>query len=422
MMAWSRRTAPLAALFAAAALPSLALGAAATSASGVAFLDNPPTDDLGNKYRKDSLDYAWNIRGEATEARASTHEVIAATAAASTANSAAMAEAANQVQAPLPAPVEATVGSTAAEVATAKSWEAKAQAVVDGTYQKSYDSAYAAGTAKINELKAGGAAYYDELLAAFKAKATPVVNKKVQAAIAAGMPYFQLQLQVGGVVATYMLKVSETIAGAKACVKLAFRMASSANIDQELGNGEMAYRKMIYAHSLIGKANNLELAAKGVYKLAREISATIPSYQQAQQNAAIAVMAGLQLSNTTRRLPLLAGAAANSSLSNITVTNSDVMAMEMFAHRQKHETPAKFDEIDQSFASFATDRDALDKQLGDLRAKAVTDTKAELAKADQLVASRLSAEQKGTPGKAASEQVAPNGSSTKVVMPVVASP
>merc|ERR1719379_162426 len=130
-------------------------------------------------------------------------------------------------------------------------------------------------------------------------------------------PYEAMALQLQAVVDTYMLKVMENIAYAKGCIRLAFRMANGANVDQSLGNSEMAYRKMIFAHKLIWQANGLEGGAKNIYKLAREISVTIPAYKQAMQQASIVVMTsflqGPHNGTATRRNPFLAGKLSNTS-------------------------------------------------------------------------------------------------------------
>lgn len=259
----------------------------------------PETKDLHVKYRMDAEDYVWKANGEASEARAASHEARAKIATRRAGEAAARLNVQHGINSGYLAPVQSEAAAAAASAKTAEAWLDKQKALLQTLDAKAYAAAKASAEAKVAELKAGGAAYYAELLAKLNAKASAgPMNPKAAAAAKAAGPYMALVLQCLGVVAGYNLYAQKLLWAGKAQVKTAFAFANVANQMQGAGNSEMAMRKMLQAHGLVADAGLKEGLAKNVYKLAREINAAIPEFQKAAQEMAEHVLATVQVSAT----------------------------------------------------------------------------------------------------------------------------
>lgn len=173
----------------------------------------------------------------------------------------------------------------------------KAEALAEQTRQNAYAQAKLAAEKKVTALKEDANGYYQELLDQLAALAKPPPNPKQDAAAAAAKPYFEVQMRTMEIVLSYSLKAQELIAVAKETVVLAHKLAARANWEQAAGNAEMAQRLMIQAHGCMATAQLKEDQAKKIYKLARELNASVPNYANAAQQAAVHVLAtfsGLQ--------------------------------------------------------------------------------------------------------------------------------
>jgi len=258
----------------------------------------PEVEKVGDKFVADARNYAWRTEAEGSEARAATSEIRAKVANKNAQAAKGAATAATATNAQYVPPTVANMQAAQAELAAALQHEAETKKVLEETHAKAYAAAKASAQAKVNQLKAEAAAYYAQLLAKLAALANPPKNPAAEAAAKAAMPYFKAQLHTTVMVLNYNLKANELVTVAKSEVALAHKMAGQANYDQAAGNAEMALRKMIMAHGLIGDAQLKEDQAKKVYKLARELNQNIPAYANAAQQAAVAVLAtfsGLQL-------------------------------------------------------------------------------------------------------------------------------
>jgi hypothetical protein len=244
------------------------------------------TNNVPIKLMRDAQDYAYHAQGEATEARAASHETRAKIAARRTQEADGKVVISHGINSGYLAPVKVETKSTDASAKVAVSWMQKTRAVVDQTDALAYAAAKASAESKVAELKAGAAAYFQELLAALRAKAGGPKNAKFAAASAAAKPYFALQMATTGVVATYFIFCNDLLGKVKAVVKQAFGIANEANLLQAQGKSELALRKMVQAHGMIVKANEEETLAKQVYKLAREINVAIPAFSQTAAVAA----------------------------------------------------------------------------------------------------------------------------------------
>merc|ERR1719473_2008551 len=79
-------------------------------------------------------------------------------------------------------------------------------------------------------------------------------------------------------------------------------LAYQATREQAYGNAEMAQRHMMQAHGLLGQAKVKKELALRIRKLVESLNTSIPSYQQAAENAAthaLAVFSGLQTVTTS---------------------------------------------------------------------------------------------------------------------------
>jgi len=369
------------------------------------------TNNLPIKHMRDAQDYAYRARGEATEARASSHEARARIAARRTMEANGDVKVSHGINSGYLAPVKAQTKQTDASAKVAISFQQKTRAVVDQTDALAYNAAYASASAKVAELKAGAAAYFQELLASFRAKAAGPKDAKFAAASEAAKPYIALQLQTLGVVETYFIFCKDLMAKCKALVKTGFIMAGEANVLQAQGNSEMALRKMIQAHGLIDKANLDEGLAKNVYKLAREINVAIPAFTQTAEVAAAHAYAmtllqdyrdenGLGDSETPKRNPF---ATKKVQPGKMAIDRSaEQQQIEQFAHKPSDQQLLQLqktgDEIEEAMKSFSIENDKLAKELDKFSLKAEADTEKSLAEAQKVaefLSHKVSSAEKG---------------------------
>lgn len=359
------------------------------------------TNNLPIKLMRDAQDYAYHARGEGTEARAASHEARAKIAARRTVEANSNVKLSHGINSGYLEPVKVQTKATDATSKVAVSFQQQTRAVVDQTDALAYAAATAAAQAKVAELKAGAAAYFQELLAAFRAKAGGPKNAKFAAASAAALPYFKLQIQTMGVVETYFIFCKDLMAKVKGLVGAAFGIAGEANLLQAQGKSEMALRKMIQAHNLIGQANMEEGLAKNVYKLAREINVAIPAFTQAAEVAANHAMATSLLqdyeddaeesgdsdgpgdSKTIKKNPFMAKAKRPTI-----DEKADQQKIEKFAQapsdQQLLQLQKTGDEIEEAMRSFDEDNSKLAKELDKFSLKAEADTQKSLAEAQKV--------------------------------------
>lgn len=259
--------------------------------------------DMHNPWIPESMarsarEYAWRNSGHATEARSVTSQIRAQEAAKKSTQHASEATSSTDTSLPYVPPVLKTKEAIDKAVVDARAVEVEVKEMVNETYALAYDSAHAAAEAKVKVLEAEAAAYWKELLAKLAAMANAPKDAAAEAAAKAAEPYFKLQLRTAEIVAHYNLEASTLIATAKQMVALSFKLANEANYEQANGGAEMALRKMMQAHTLVNDANLKKDQAKKIYKLAQSLNASIPSYMNAAQMAAIHVLAtfsGIQL-------------------------------------------------------------------------------------------------------------------------------
>eukprot|EP00397_Hematodinium_sp_SG-2012_P059734 GEMP01076918.1.p1 GENE.GEMP01076918.1~~GEMP01076918.1.p1 ORF type:complete len:327 (+),score=101.28 GEMP01076918.1:65-1045(+) len=245
--------------------------------------------------------YAARANAAATEARAAEHQTHAGVAANAAKKPSATAVTDADDMKKFPGMVEDQRAKTKEWAALSVESLQKAEAMVDETRAKAYETAKQAAKAKVAKLEQGAHAYYQELLDQLAALASPQKDPRAEAAAAAAKPYFEVELRVLAMVLNYNLKAQELMAAAKATVTLGHTLAGKANIQQTGGNAEMAMRLMIQAHDCMVQAQLKEDQAKKIYKLARSLNASVPTYQTAAQQAAAHVLAtfsGIQVHNT----------------------------------------------------------------------------------------------------------------------------
>lgn len=271
-----------------------------TSQQPDAVVDAPPSKieyDLGKGIVSDTLDYAWQVSGEATEARAASSQ-LRASIASQQASAVAMATSEQSLSNKnIVADVTAWEKKASAALAQALQSEEKAKALSAAKTEEAYEAARKAAEKEIAALEKEADAYYQSLLDKLAMLGKPTKDARADAMAKAAEPYIKVQLRVADLVLNYNTKATETAIAAQTMVNQAFVLARDANFEQANGNAEMAQRKMIMAHQLVVQANMQEATAKNVRKLAASLNASIPSYQKAAEMAAIHVFAtfsGLQ--------------------------------------------------------------------------------------------------------------------------------
>lgn len=167
----------------------------------------------------------------------------------------------------------------------------QARKYIETVKTQAYDAAKKSAEAEVAKLDLAAQAHYDQLMAELAAKANAPKNAKAEAAAKAAKPYFDAELKTLALVTNYNLKANELIAIAKQEVAFSHNIADHANALQHNGDGAMAARLMIQAHGAIADAQMKEDQAKKVYALARSLNSSIPSYQNAAQQAAVHVLA-----------------------------------------------------------------------------------------------------------------------------------
>jgi len=367
------------------------------------------TNDVPIKFMRDAQDYAYHASGEGTEARAASHEARAKIAARRAAEANADVKVSHGINSGYLAPVEAQTKGTDASAAVSIDWNKKTRSVIDQTDALAYAAAKSAAEGKVAELKAGAAAYFQELLAALKAKAAGPSDPKFAAASAAAKPYLALQLQTMGVVDTYFIFCSQLMAKAKGLVKAAFGIATEANFAQAQGKADLALRKMVQAHGLIGAANLDEGLAKNVYKLAQSIQVSAPAFAQAASIAADHAYANALLQNfedsvenggndgsqppkrnpfvaKTKKKPATLAERADADLLNDAIANSPVPLDQVQppSEAQLLQLKKHGDEIGNAIKSFEIESDKLADDLDKFTVKAEAETKQSLGEAEKV--------------------------------------
>jgi hypothetical protein len=351
---------------------------------------------------RDAQDYAYHAQGEATEARAASHEARAKIAARRTQEANAKVKLSHGINKGYLAPITSQTKASDNSAQVAVDWGSKTKAVVAQTDALAYAAATASAESKVAELKAGAAAYYQELLAALAAKAGGPKNAKFAAASAAAKPYFALEQQTLGVVATYFIWCNDLMSKVKSVVKVAFGIANEANLLQSQGKSELALRKMVQAHGLIVKANEEETLAKQVYKLAREINVAIPAFSNTAAMAAEHAFATSLLQDyedSVETGPLAGGSprtkknpfAANKKKDASDLTpakTTDKASPAQFAGPPSDADLLQLQEtgnaIEASMKSFAEDNDKLAVEFNKFQLAAEADTEKSLADAEKV--------------------------------------
>lgn len=250
-----------------------------------------------NDIAQDAQDAAWQVAGEATEARAATSQLRAA--AARKVAQASSKETQDKGTATMAIAPQAKLleSQTEQALAAAKSFEEKAKQLINGVEKRAYDSARAAAEQEVAGMEKESSAYYSSLEAELAALKNPAPDPAAAAAAKAAQPYIDTVLRVGALVLHYQLKVEEMAVASNSLTATAQALAGQAQIEQANGDWQMAQRHMIQAHNVIGLANVKKSDALKVRKLAESLNAAIPNYQKAAQMAAIhtlATFSGLQ--------------------------------------------------------------------------------------------------------------------------------
>lgn len=258
-----------------------------------------PGDLKGKGIAADTWHQAWMASAEASEARAATSQALATAAKVEAEKAAKVAEKSaeeNEERAPA---AEEEQQKAQQFLQEALDWEKKANQLKKDTVTAAYDAATSNAVKEFDKLQMEGKEYFGALLADLKARlAAPVSDPKAEAAAKAAAPYFKVAIQTQAIVLSYNTKAEELIAAAQSQVSYAQKIANEAVIEQAQGMSEMALRKMIQAHGLIGDAQMKEGQAKQMRKLAESLNMSVPNYQNAATQAAIhtlATFSGLQL-------------------------------------------------------------------------------------------------------------------------------
>lgn len=247
---------------------------------------------------REARNIAWKAAGEATKARAATSQLrtkinrMGAEKAAAEATQ--VVNGGTQIYLP-----QAAISESAAKASLqqALAYEQKVKAILQTVDANSYQAAKAAALKEVSKLDVEAKKYYQSLVGKFKALALPGPPTAAQTAAKAAQPYMDVELRVGALVQYYNEKAMDSIKQAQSAAMQAKSIALTAQTEQASGNVEMAQRHMMQAHMLVGVSSMKKQEALKIRKLAENLNMSIPSYQQAAQQAAahaLATFAGLQ--------------------------------------------------------------------------------------------------------------------------------
>jgi hypothetical protein len=259
----------------------------------------PTTTDIGKARVRESGDIAWKAAGEATEARAATSKLRSKINKLSAGLNRAEAEKSGAIGTEMYGP-QATASEAAAkaDLQKALAYEAEVRKILETVDAHSYKAAQIGAAKEVAQLEGEAKAYFQSLMAKFKALAEPGPPSAAQAAAKAAQPYIDVELRVGALVLYYNEKAAAEIATANMAAMSAHSIAVQAQGEQAAGIIDMAQRHMMQAHQLIGTANLKKAGAVNIRKLAESLNMSIPSYQRAAQMAAehaLATFTGLQM-------------------------------------------------------------------------------------------------------------------------------
>lgn len=264
--------------------------------------------DMGASLIPKAKAVAWRIQGLATEQRAKMHAEIATNGAKGAVKAAEDAKTTSAEIAKYLPGVKSEAEAATKERETAQTRLEEVKQIYKETKQKAYEAALASAQGAADTAWKNGEAYFESLMAAWRARQKPVKDPKAEAAAAAAKPYFDAQLMATNLVAMYNLHVQELILASKQLAKLGHKLAGAANIAQASNQPENAQKLMIQAHDMMTQSQLKADLAKNVHKLAENLNLAIPEYQSAASAAAIHVLAtwsGLQVSETPKKAPLL---------------------------------------------------------------------------------------------------------------------
>jgi len=259
----------------------------------------PTTTNIGKARVRESGDIAWKAAGEATEARAATSKLRSKINKLSAGLNRAEAEKSGAIGMDIYAP-QATASEAAAkaDLQTALAHEAEVRKILETVDAHAYKAAEVGAAKEVAQLEGEAKAYFQSLMAKFKALAEPGPPSAAQAAAKAAQPYIDVELRVGALVLYYNEKATAEIATANFAAMSAKSIAAQAQGEQAAGIIDMAQRHMMQAHQLVGTANLKKAGAASIRKLAESLNMSIPSYQRAAQMAAehaLATFTGLQM-------------------------------------------------------------------------------------------------------------------------------
>lgn len=285
------------ALLGLAVLSGTASASISNGAVAGAVRDSP--DDDGAQIAERAGDSAWKTAGASSDVRLHTSHLRAAVAAKRAIKAYDVTE--KNLAAPLTIvpQVNAAEAQAQASLTEALSWQKKAETLINGVQARAYFSAKNVAQAESDKYFAEAATYYNQLVATENAKADDDGDARSQAAAKAAEPYVKVQLRAAAMVEAYNKQATDTLNLARNIVGQAVSIAYTAQREQAYGNGVMAQRHMMQAHQLIGAAKVKKELAMRIRQLVESINTSIPSYQQAAQNAAthaLAVFVGLQAS------------------------------------------------------------------------------------------------------------------------------
>lgn len=259
----------------------------------------PTTTDVGKAMVRASADIAWKAAGEATEARAATSKLRSKINKLSAGLNRAEAEKDGNLGTQLYGPqASASEAAAKASLKQALAYEAEVRKTLATVDAASFKAAQAGAAKEVAQLEGEAKAYFQSLMAKFKALAEPGPPTAADAAAKAAQPYIDVELRVGALVLYYNEKAIATIAAAQMAGVQAKTIATQAQGEQTAGIVDMAQRHMMQAHILVGAANMKKAEAFKIRKLAESLNMSIPSYQRAAQMAAahaLATFTGLQM-------------------------------------------------------------------------------------------------------------------------------
>jgi len=265
----------------------------------VAGVVPPRPVDGGKQLTHETNSYAWRSEVLGHEVAAANTAVSVAGTAKEAASEADKAAAAAATANGDPASIVALVQQQADAAIAARD---EIKAIAERAIKAAEDSARATSEAVVAKLKAEAAAYYKSREGKLAALAIIPASPKADAAQAAAQPYMSAALDTQNMVLQYNQKANDLVNKAFSEQSFGRTLATKANQVQAAGDVIMANRLMIQAHGAMVQSQLDETQAKSIYALAREFNQVIPMYQGAGHQAAVAVMAGLQMNHTHSEL------------------------------------------------------------------------------------------------------------------------